>query len=246
MKTPESKCNRCIDGRGSDRCMCEIPESKRPLGGFRDDRSYRYSKTNDQYYEVPDGIPSLINAEIGWWDAATDALDALADQYGDNPNVVGFRVFGPMQCYEDYWNFGSLPNRFASGEWILISGNDGFEPIFREEKIVKREPVVKFYKNFENNGTFAMSTTAATPGEFLGACAEELPAVISGRFGDEEFTFMELLPQICQLWAKLNGYKAETVFERRVLTVGEPMPEAHMTYLNAPSVVTEDEKETVV
>lgn len=98
-----------------------------------------------------------------------------------------------------------------------------------------REPVVKFYKSTEKggNGTFATSTTATEPDDFLRECAAEMEAVVTDRAGDLTFTFEALLPQICELWAKLRGYKADGVFERRLLVVGEPMPEAHMTCLNA-------------
>ena len=96
------------------------------------------------------------------------------------------------------------------------------------------EPVVKFYKDRGEggNGAFATSTTATSGDEFLQGCAEVLPAVLGALAGDEEFTFAGLLPQICEIWAKLNGYKSESVFEQRRLTVGEPNPEAHMDYLN--------------
>jgi len=95
--------------------------------------------------------------------------------------------------------------------------------------------MVKFYKSSEKggNGAFATATTAVDAEEFLRECACELETVLTGQAGDLEFAFNALLPQMCELWAKLKGYKAE-VFERRLLVVGEPMPEAHMACLNAP------------
>lgn len=103
-----------------------------------------------------------------------------------------------------------------------------------------REPVVKFYKDLGpgGNGAFATATTATEPEEFLRECAHEMDPLITGLVGDLQFTFEALLPQICELWAKLNGYKADSVFEKRMLVVGEPNPEAHMRCLN-PSVAGE-------
>lgn len=98
------------------------------------------------------------------------------------------------------------------------------------------EPVVKFYKDMGKggNGAFATVTTATDPGEFLRGVSEELPSIVRGPLnGDDQFTFEGLLPQICDLWAKLKGYKADSVFEERLLTVGQPHPDVHMTCLNA-------------
>jgi hypothetical protein len=91
-------------------------------------------------------------------------------------------------------------------------------------EVAMHEPIVKFFKG-TNNGAMATATTATDPDEFLRACAEEFPTALRARLGDEEFTCGELLPQICLIWAKLNGYKADTVFEQRRLVVGEPSPE---------------------
>jgi hypothetical protein len=97
-----------------------------------------------------------------------------------------------------------------------------------------REPVVKFYKDFEKggNGAFATSTTATDAEEFLRQCAVEMEPLINDRLGDLEFTFEAILPQICDLWAKLRGYKAEGVFEKRYLVAGAPDPESHMKCVN--------------
>lgn len=109
---------------------------------------------------------------------------------------------------------------------------------------MRHEPVVKFFKG-GNNGAMATATTACDADEFLRECSRELEVVVTERAGDLWFTFDELLPQICLLWAKLQGYKAETVFERRVLTIGEPMPETSMVCLNPslnPDVVVDGVK----
>ena len=169
--------------------------------------------------------------------AALSILDDMAKQYQHDPRVIGFRVFGAKEDYEAAWNAESRsPLRWRSGEWQLFSGNDGFDPVFREVPMPVHEPLVKFYKCFEKggNGAFALSTTAETPEDFLQACAHELGSVLERLEGDWEFTFDAVLPQICQVWAKLRGYKADDVHERRMLVIGEPLPDSSMTCLNVP------------
>lgn len=183
---------------------------------------------------------SLSGFEAKWKDperfqAAMKCLDALAEQYSEDESVIGFRVFGPIEPYQDLWNSeGRSPLRWRSGEWFLRSGFNGFEPIFRGQEM--HDSVVKIYKDRSKggNGGFAITTTATTPEEFLSEFAHELDLCVANFTGDLEFTFQVLLPQICQLWAKLNGYKADGVFESRILTTGEPMPAAHMDLVNRP------------
>lgn len=98
-----------------------------------------------------------------------------------------------------------------------------------------REPIVKFYKSFEKggNGAFAITTRARSADEFLSECAAELESVVNNRQGDLHFTFANLLPQICALWTSLqDGEKAKGVFERRMLVIGDPIPEASMTLIS--------------
>ena len=45
------ECNYC-NGRGGDYCMCELPESKLPPGGFWDNRCYQFDPTIGRYIEV--------------------------------------------------------------------------------------------------------------------------------------------------------------------------------------------------
>lgn len=167
-------------------------------------------------------------------DIAAEVLDRVAAEYADTPEVIGFRVFGSTQPYEDHWNTDPrAPLRWRSGEWRLFAGDDGFEPIFRKDHRM-REPIVKFYKSFEKagNGAFATSTTATDADEFLRQCAMEMEPLVADRLGDLQFTFEALLPQICELWAKLHGYKADGVYEKRYLVAGTPDPEAHMQCVN--------------
>lgn len=99
-----------------------------------------------------------------------------------------------------------------------------------------REPVVKFYKNFSQggNGAFATVTTARDADEFLRCCADEMTFVVAYQENDLNFALDALLPQICSLWAKLSGYKADDVFERRVLTAGAADPSESMVFINNP------------
>jgi hypothetical protein len=101
------------------------------------------------------------------------------------------------------------------------------------KKQMQREPIVKIFKDRGKggNGAFAIATTAHDAGEFLREAALEI-AALDLIDGDAEFTLDALLPQVCAVWAKLNGYKSDSVHERRVLIVGEPNPESHMDCLN--------------
>lgn len=48
-------------------------------------------------------------------------LDSMAQQCSDIPEVVGFRVCGPKEPYEQMWNTDSRsPLRWRSGEWELV------------------------------------------------------------------------------------------------------------------------------
>jgi hypothetical protein len=94
-----------------------------------------------------------------------------------------------------------------------------------------REPIVKVFKDEKGNGAFAMATMAKDASEFLQEAAKSI-ANLPELVGDGEFTLEGLLPQVCAIWAKLQGYKADAVFERRVLIAGQPNPEAHMRLLN--------------
>lgn len=93
--------------------------------------------------------------------------------------------------------------------------------------MTEREPVVKFYDS-GNNGSTAIMTTATEPGEFLSECADLMDVACARWEGDWAFKFGEILPQICEVWAKLKGYKTEGIVERRVLCIGEPDPERSM------------------
>lgn len=92
---------------------------------------------------------------------------------------------------------------------------------------VTREPIVTIYDN-GNNGSTAIVTSATTPDEFLSECAAAVELAVVDWEGDVMYRMTYLLPQICDIWAKLKGYKSETVAERRVLCVGEASPERHM------------------
>lgn len=96
--------------------------------------------------------------------------------------------------------------------------------------MTEREPIVKFYKDRSKggNGAFATVTTATTPEEFLQNAANSMALAALQFDGDMDFTFAALLPQICEIWAKLRGYKSDIVTERRMLMVGDPNPDAHM------------------
>jgi hypothetical protein len=114
---------------------------------------------------------------------------------------------------------------------------------FRSVKM--REPVVKIYRSGLRSDSFALATTAANADEFLREAGIALANVADDLLGGEgllreDGSIAALLPQICAVWAKLSGYKADTVHERRVLVVGEPNPEAHMKWLNAPPDATAD------
>lgn len=105
----------------------------------------------------------------------------------------------------------------------------------KEASMVQHDALVKFYKDRGpgGNGAFAITTTAPDSEAFLSACAEELPGLLAGVLdGDWEFSLQNLLPKMCEIWAKLRGYKTDGIFERRLLIAGEPNPETHMDWLN--------------
>lgn len=99
---------------------------------------------------------------------------------------------------------------------------------------MEHDPKVQFYKDGDQ---FATVTSAIEPDEFLRECASALPGALARHVGDEEFQLEGLLPQMCEIWAKLKGYKADRVFEQRLLIAGSPNPGAHMTPMSAPRVL---------
>lgn len=110
---------------------------------------------------------------------------------------------------------------------------------FRWKEGVGVEPVVKIFRSSDRfNPRWAVTTTAKDADEFLREAATEIAGVIvqeenGGHWllGDER-AMQAILPMICSVWAKLNGYKAEGVSERRVLIAGEPNPEGQMDCVN--------------
>ncbi len=101
-----------------------------------------------------------------------------------------------------------------------------------------RNVVVKFYKDLAKgtNGAVAISTTAKDAEEFIREVVVEMPIYLAAcgaaSKANTEFALSQILSQICELWAKLRGYKADGVFERRLLISGEPTPESHMVLMN--------------
>lgn len=83
------------------------------------------------------------------------------------------------------------------------------------------EAKVRFYKN---GGVMGIQTSALDERDFIQECATGLATMIDqGQFmGDWQFQFEQWLPQIVDIVCKLRGYKAESVHERRVLSVGYP------------------------
>lgn len=95
---------------------------------------------------------------------------------------------------------------------------------------MQREPGVTFYKDGDH---FATVTNTNEPDEFLTECSAALEVAIENHLGDVQFQLNGLLPQICEIWAKLKGYKADRVYEQRILIAGAPNPSAHMRPMNA-------------
>jgi hypothetical protein len=98
-----------------------------------------------------------------------------------------------------------------------------------------REPIVKIFKSTGKNAEYAITTTAKDREEFIREFTLELNVLIeqSRSEGTVGAVDEQLQDQMYLIASKLDGYKAEGVFERRVLIVGEPNPEAHMRCLNA-------------
>jgi len=76
------------------------------------------------------------------------------------------------------------------------------------------------------NGAFVIRTDAESVATFLDEMALALDSTLNELEGDQEFTIRGCLPLICSLYARLNGYKDETVYELRQLTVGAPFTTA--------------------
>jgi len=72
------------------------------------------------------------------------------------------------------------------------------------------------------NGSFVIRTDAESVESFLGEAGWALRETLEATKGDEEFTMEHCLPLICSLYAKLKGYKDDTVYESRQLLVGAP------------------------
>lgn len=81
-------------------------------------------------------------------------------------------------------------------------------------------------------GKYATATTCTDPDRFIDAVGWELPVALNNIGTRTESGAAELIGQICELWAKLKGYKAEHVYEERRLVVGMPSPENSMVCLN--------------
>lgn len=75
----------------------------------------------------------------------------------------------------------------------------------RDSRLAHPRPVVVITKDRGpgGNGAFTVVTTATDRDEFLQACATELCTVMEECWGDWDFTFSELLPKLCEQWARL-------------------------------------------
>ena len=86
----------------------------------------------------------------------------------------------------------------------------------------QREPV--HILKFENNGAFAIVTVCSDPDDFLRETSSVMEDVLTDLEGDTDFTIIGLLPLICEIWAKLKGYKSERVKEYTIMSVGDHIP----------------------
>ena len=95
--------------------------------------------------------------------------------------------------------------------------------------MVTSQPYVTIYKNQGKggNGQMTIETNALSEEQFYNAMAAVLPGVMKGLEGDEDFTYLELLPKIADIVCKLRGYKSE-VAEERILFAGLVRPPEEM------------------
>jgi hypothetical protein len=161
--------------------------------------------------------------------------DGLFSIEGVLPIREEHRLFASLNsdhCFE--WAGGDVMREGPYSRLLALDAPTPISPI--EEEPPMREPTVKIYRNNDSPEltSMAVTSTATDADEFLRELANELPAVVASMNGDQQFAFAKLLPQVCELWAKYRGYKADGVFERRMLVTGEPNPEAaQMMRMNA-------------
>jgi hypothetical protein len=87
--------------------------------------------------------------------------------------------------------------------------------------------MLKIYKNQGNggNGEFIIQTDIKKPDEFLSELANATLIALEANKGDEDFTLSGILTNAMPIYLKLNGYKAETVYEETILACGYSKPE---------------------
>jgi hypothetical protein len=210
-----------------DTCLCFFGPAVRIVGDVCEHVNAYPTKAQKRLGVLTSDVP--CKGRVLYWQGGPLIGNWVGDESMDEPFTPTDRGYCNA-CGVEYRGLAVLGDGFCSRCEAARVVNLADVPL---EKMMQREPIVKIFKDYENNGHFAMATTASDAGEFLREVAIEI-ACLETMNGDAEFTLDALLPQVCAVWAKLNGYKAEGVHERRVLIVGEPNPESHMTWMNEP------------
>mgnify|MGYP001605569822 FL=1 len=97
---------------------------------------------------------------------------------------------------------------------------NGAAQAIRLDKQRERVHILKF----DNNGAFAIVTSCSEPDDFLSETSSVMEDMLTDLAGDTQFTIIGLLPLICEIWAKLKGYKSERVKEYTIMSVGDHTP----------------------
>lgn len=231
------------------RCYCEATD--RPFVAIRTHGAKRVNVTLDMYTCVrnltTDGLKAIraVHDEHvdhrrpprgatfgGGFGSDHCSFNNLDPAHADAVAAAFWRIANDPafleSCSEWHSEMYLKPQEERALETTIAQPTNGAQPP------VQRARVVRFYKDYSagGNGQFGTVTTAASPEEFLRECSPALIAALGQTEGDWDFTLEHLLPQICDVWARLRGYKSENVFEQRLLIAGSPNPDAHMRPLD--------------
>jgi hypothetical protein len=105
--------------------------------------------------------------------------------------------------------------------------------------------MIRIYKS-QNNGEFIIQTDATEMSFFMQELSSAILQCLDKMSGDEDHTLTSILSNAFPIAFKLQGYKAETVHVRQVLTSGYALPDESQLIADIGTIAAREKREIEV